>query len=156
MEPEKEFVHLLPLIKEIIQLLQYTHDWPEKCAEKIEMPEKNDCWGDPQQIHKLLINILHNCCIALKDMEGEIQVSAREAEDETGAEKTVLTISDNGRGIPDLIIDKIYEPFFTTRENGTGLGLSIAKQIVDAHEGSITVTSKERQGTTVEVWLPLP
>ena len=156
MEPEKEFVHLLPLIKEIIQLLQYTHDWPEKCAEKIEMPEKIDCWGDPQQIHKLLINILHNCCIALKDMEGEIQVSAREAEDETGAEKTVLTISDNGRGIPDLIIDKIYEPFFTTRENGTGLGLSIAKQIVDAHEGSITVTSKERQGTTVEVWLPLP
>ena len=156
MEPEKEFVHLLPLIKEIIQLLQYTHDWPEKCAEKIEMPEKIDCWGDPQQIHKLLINILHNCCIALKDMEGEIQVSAREAEDETGAEKTVLTISDNGRGIPDLIIDKIYEPFFTTRENGTGLGLSIAKQIVDAHEGSFTVTSKERQGTTVEVWLPLP
>jgi two-component system sensor histidine kinase PilS (NtrC family) len=155
-EPEKEFVHLLPLINEIIQILQHTHDWPEKCAKKIEIPEKIDCWGDPQQIHKLLLNILHNSCLALKDMKGEIRVNAREAEDETGAEKTVLTITDNGRGIPDLIVDKIYEPFFTTRENGTGLGLSIAKQIIDAHEGGITITSKEKQGTTVEVWLPLP
>jgi two-component system sensor histidine kinase PilS (NtrC family) len=155
-EPEKEFVHLLPLVQQIIQLLQHTQDWPEKCPEILEIQEKIDCWGDPQQIHKLLLNILHNSCLALKNMEGEIRVSAREEDNGTGSERTVLTITDNGRGIPDLIIDKIYEPFFTTRENGTGLGLSIAKQIVDAHEGGIKIVSRENQGTTVEVWLPLP
>jgi two-component system sensor histidine kinase PilS (NtrC family) len=155
-EPEKEFIPLLPLVKEMIQILKHTKDWPEKCNSVVDIPEKMDCWADPQQIHKVLLNLLHNSCIALRNIAGEIRVSARETEDDTGAEKTVITIADTGRGVPALIINKIYEPFFTTRENGTGLGLSIVKQIVNAHQGGITITSKENQGTTTEVWLPLP
>ena len=89
-------------------------------------------------------------------MEGEIRVIAQETDDDSGTEKSVLTIIDNGIGIPDLIIDKIYDPFFTTRQNGTGLGLSIVKQIVNTHEGGIVISSKLHQGTTAEVWLPLP
>ena len=156
MEPEKEFIHLRELVNEMIQVLQHTQDWPEKCRSVIDIPEKMDCWADPQQIHRLFLNILHNSCVALRNMEGEIRVIAEEAEDDTGAERTVLTIIDTGRGIPDLIIDKIYEPFFTTRENGTGLGLSIAKQIVSTHGGGITITSTINKGTTTEIWLPLP
>jgi two-component system sensor histidine kinase PilS (NtrC family) len=156
MEPEKEFIPLLPLVQEMIQVLQHTLDWPQKCSSVVDIPEKMACWADPQQIHKVLLNLLHNSCIALRNMEGEIHISAREIEDDTGAEKTVITIADTGRGIPALIINKIYEPFFTTRENGTGLGLSIVKQIVKAHQGRITITSMKNQGTTTEVWLPLP
>ena len=157
MEPEKEFLPLLPLVKEVIQVLQHTHDWPVKCqAVVVEIPEKMDCWADPQQIRRLLLNILHNSCIALKNKGGEIRVIAKEAMDDAGTEKTVLTVIDTGQGISDLIIDKVYEPFFTTRENGTGLGLSIVKQIVAAHEGGITITSSENEGTTAEIWLPLP
>ncbi|MFC1837906.1 ATP-binding protein, partial [Thermodesulfobacteriota bacterium] len=141
---------------ELIQLLQYTQDWPRMCESHIDIPDNIDCWADPEQIRKLLLNILHNCCIALKNMEGEIRVTAEEVSDDSGAEKTVIRITDNGTGIPELIIDKIFDPFFTTRENGTGLGLSIVKQIVMAHEGGITISSKERQETTAEVWLPLP
>lgn len=155
-DPEKEWVPLAPLVNEAIQLLQQTQDWPDKCQSFIEIPENMACWADPEQIHKLLLNILHNSCVALKNMEGDIRVIAQETTDDSGAEKSVLTIIDNGIGIPDLIIDKIYDPFFTTHENGTGLGLSIVKQIVDTHEGGITISSKERQGTTAEVWLPLP
>jgi two-component system sensor histidine kinase PilS (NtrC family) len=155
-EPEKEWVPLLPLVNEAIQILQHTQDWPEKCQAVIDIPEKMACWADPEQIRKLFINILHNCCVALRNMEGEIRVIAQETEDDSGTEKSVLTIIDNGIGIPDLIIDKIYDPFFTTRENGTGLGLSIVKQIVDTHEGGIVISSKQHQGTTAEVWLPLP
>ena len=94
--------------------------------------------------------------MALKNEQYEIRVTAREVTGETGSEKSVLTITDNGTGIPDLIIDKVFDPFFTTRENGTGLGLSIAKQIVDTHGGEITIRSKKHQGTTIEVMLPLP
>ena len=155
-EPDKEFIPLLPLIQEMIQILEHAQDWPEKCRSIVDIPEKMDCWADPQQIHKVLLNLLHNSCIALKNMAGEIRILAREAEDDSGAERTVITIIDTGRGISARIIDKIYEPFFTTRENGTGLGLSIVKQIINAHAGGITITSTENKGTTTEVWLPLP
>jgi two-component system sensor histidine kinase PilS (NtrC family) len=154
--PEKEWVPLLPLVNEVIQLLQHTQDWPGKCQAFIDIQDKIDCWADPEQIRKLLLNILHNCCIALKNMEGEILVRAEEITDDNGTEKTIIRITDNGIGIPDLIIDKIFDPFFTTRENGTGLGLSIAKQIIEAHGGEISISSVEREGTTAVVWLPLP
>jgi len=156
MDPEKEFVPLVPLVKEMIQILQQTQDWPEKCVAVLDIPEKMDCWADPQQIQRLLLNLLHNSCVSLKNSAGEIRVTVREVEDDAGAEETVITISDTGRGIPDLIIDKIYEPFFTTRENGTGLGLSIVKQIVSVHEGDISISSAENKGTTAEIRLPLP
>ena len=155
-EPEKEWIPLLPLVHEVIQILQHTQDWPDRCQALVDIPEKMACWADPQQILKILLNIMHNSCIALKNMEGEIRVKAREIMDDSGAEKTALTISDTGKGISDLVIDKIYEPFFTTREKGTGLGLSIVKQLVTAHEGGITITSIEQKGTTTEIWLPLP
>ena len=155
-EPEKEWIPLLPLVHEVIQILQHTQDWPDRCQALVDIPEKMACWADPQQIRKILLNIMHNSCIALKNMEGEIRVKAREIMDDSGAEKTALTISDTGKGISDLVIDKIYEPFFTTREKGTGLGLSIVKQLVTAHEGGITITSIEQKGTTTEIWLPLP
>jgi two-component system sensor histidine kinase PilS (NtrC family) len=156
MQPEKEFIPLRPLINEMIQILQQTKDWPEKCTALLEIPAKMDCWADPQQIHKLFLNLLHNSCVSFKNGGGEIRVTAREEEDTAGAERTVITIRDNGRGIPDHYIEKIFEPFFTTRESGTGLGLSIVKQIINVHEGAITITSTENKGTTAEFWLPLP
>jgi two-component system sensor histidine kinase PilS (NtrC family) len=154
--PEKEWVRLLPMVTEIIQVLEHTHDWPEQCTTVIDIPEKMDCWADAQQIRKLMMNLLHNCCIALKNKAGEIRIIAREITEDTGEEKTILTIIDTGIGISDLIIDKVFEPFFTTRENGTGLGLSIVEQIVKTHDGGITLSSREQEGTTAEVWLPLP
>jgi len=155
-EPEKEWVPLLPLVNEAIQILQHTQDWPDGCQPLVEIPEKMDCWADPQQIRKILLNIMHNSCIALKNLVGEIRVIAQEKMDDSGSERTILTIIDNGKGISDLVIGKIFEPFFTTRENGTGLGLSIVKQLVNAHEGGITIKSNEYKGTTTEIWLPLP
>ena len=155
-EPEKEFIPLLPLFKEIIQVLQHTQDWPEQCLSVLDIPEKMDCWADPQQIYKVFLNILHNSCVALRDREGEIQVSAHEVEDDTGSARTIITIRDSGKGMPSLIVEKIFEPFFTTRESGTGLGLSIIKQIINAHNGTITISSVENKGTTAEISLPLP
>ncbi|MGW8286644.1 MAG: ATP-binding protein [Desulfobulbales bacterium] len=155
-EPEKEFVALLPLAKEIIQLLQHTKDWPPKCLSVIDIPEKMECWADPQQIYKVILNIMHNSCVALRNTEGEIRIIAYEEEDDSEAERTVIAIKDTGKGIPEFILNKIYEPFFTTRENGTGLGLSIVQQIIQAHNGNITIASTENMGTTVEIRLPLP
>ena len=67
-----------------------------------------------------------------------------------------VTLDDNGPGIPEKIIGSIFEPFFTTRENGTGLGLAIVKQIVESHNGDISVDTIAGQGTTFTIALPLP
>jgi two-component system NtrC family sensor kinase len=69
----------------------------------------------------------------------------------------VITISDTGAGIPKEIIPFIFEPFFTTKPAGmgTGLGLSVAKRIISDHGGEISIKSKEGEGTTVTIKLPL-
>ncbi len=66
-----------------------------------------------------------------------------------------VKISDTGRGIPEEILDKIFYPFFTTKEKGSGIGLAIAQKIIDMHRGSIDVESEVGKGTTFTIKLPL-
>jgi signal transduction histidine kinase len=70
----------------------------------------------------------------------------------------LIAIKDNGSGIPDSIKDKVFQPFFTTKETGkgTGLGLSLAYDIVKAHGGELNLESNKEAGTTFNVSLPLP
>jgi two-component system NtrC family sensor kinase len=72
-------------------------------------------------------------------------------------DKIRITVADNGTGIPKTAIDKIYQPFFTTKPTGegTGLGLSLAYDIVKAHGGEIKVVSKEGEGSDFSVELPI-
>jgi signal transduction histidine kinase len=72
-------------------------------------------------------------------------------------DKIEISISDNGNGIPQKIVDKIFQPFFTTKPTGqgTGLGLSLSYDIVKAHGGEIKVESKEKEGTAFKIILPL-
>ena len=67
----------------------------------------------------------------------------------------IVSIHDTGKGIPEDEIEKIFQPFFSTKESGTGMGLAICQRIVDAHNGEIIVESKERGGTEFSIILPL-
>jgi signal transduction histidine kinase len=68
-----------------------------------------------------------------------------------------INVSDNGKGIPSKIVDKIFQPFFTTKPTGqgTGLGLSLSYDIVKAHGGELTVETKEGEGTVFTIKLPV-
>jgi signal transduction histidine kinase len=81
--------------------------------------------------------------------EGLIQVRAAKEKDYYEIE-----IEDNGSGISPENMQKIFNPFFTTKERGTGLGLSIVKKIIASHQGTITLESHKGQGTKVKVRLP--
>jgi len=74
-----------------------------------------------------------------------------------GREAVIITVSDNGNGIPKNIVDKIFQPFFTTKPTGqgTGLGLSLSYDIVKAHGGEIKVESKEGEGSEFVIQLPI-
>ena len=106
--------------------------------------------ADGDQLRQVAINLLLNAGSATPD-GGEIRVRTS-CPDERHIK---IEISDTGAGIDESNIDKIFEPFFTTKARGTGLGLAITKQIIDMHQGEISIESEKGQGTTVAIQLPL-
>ena len=66
-----------------------------------------------------------------------------------------ITISDTGVGIPADVIERIFDPFFTTKDSGTGLGLAVVHRIIEGHKGKIEVNSKEGEGTSFKITLPM-
>jgi two-component system sensor histidine kinase PilS (NtrC family) len=155
--PEKEWLRLDKLFAETMQLLKQSPDWRDNCRLTLELPDKMTCWGDGQQLQRVMRNLIENGCMVMNGNGGEIKIVGREVQEEDGSEKTVINVIDNGPGIPEEIQDKIFEPFFTTRDNGTGLGLAIVHQIIESHEGTIKVTSeKPPRAANFEISLPLP
>lgn len=104
---------------------------------------------DPDKIVQVLINLFKNAIEAMHEV-GEIRISTYDIKD-----YAVIEVSDNGPGIPESIMDKLFYPFFTTKPNGTGLGLAISQKIVQDYGGRIEVSSGKREGTTFQIWLPL-
>jgi len=107
--------------------------------------------GNALDIKQALINILRNALQALPDKQCGVIVSTFE-DREAGA--AVIEIADEGKGIPEYLLQRVFEPFFTTRIEGGGLGLSLARKIVSDHKGSIDIRSNPGVGTSVIVRIP--
>jgi signal transduction histidine kinase len=109
--------------------------------------------GFPGQIDQVLMNLLTNAAQAMGDRGGTIHVAASNRDD-----CVLLTIGDEGPGIPREILPRIFDPFFTTKDvgEGSGLGLSIVHGIVERHGGHIDVDSQPGQGTKFSISFPLP
>lgn len=105
----------------------------------------------PQQINQVFMNILVNAAQAI-ERNGEIRIDT-----ELNDDVVEIRISDTGCGIPEKNLTRIFDPFFTTKDvgKGTGLGMNIAYNIVQKHNGTITVESKVGRGTTFKIRLPL-
>jgi signal transduction histidine kinase len=110
--------------------------------------------ADPEQLKEVLLIILVNACEAMRG-GGSIVVREEQGFLKALGKIAVIRLSDNGPGIPESIQDEIFQPFFTTKEEGTGLGLSIASRIVEQHEGFLDLISKEGEGATFVIVLPL-
>ncbi len=118
--------------------------------------------ADGEKLRQVFTNILDNASDALEAVvEGRrielfIENGNNGASNGGGAARATVRVRDNGAGIPADKIDRIFNPFFTTKEKGTGLGMAISKKIVEAHDGSIDVVSEQGRGTEFVVSLPLP
>ena len=106
--------------------------------------------ADADQLRQVAINLLLNAGSA-SPKGSEINVTAQLEENKY----VQITITDSGEGISEENLEKIFEPFFTTKARGTGLGLAITKQIIEMHQGQISIDSEVGQGTTVIILLPL-
>lgn len=93
---------------------------------------------DPQLLSQAMLNLLLNALEAVEEQDGVVRVELREGrENAAEAGGLRLVVEDNGPGIDPAILDRIFNPFFTTKDDGTGLGLSIVHRIVEAHDGTI-------------------
>lgn len=104
---------------------------------------------DYEKCQQVVINLLINGIDAVDANKGKVTV---ETENVNG--DVHVRVSDTGRGIPPEEMEKVFEPFYTSKKQGTGLGLAISKKIVEAHDGRITVSSELGKGTTFTVVLP--
>ncbi|WP_045514966.1 ATP-binding protein [Neobacillus niacini] len=106
--------------------------------------------GEKNQLKQVFLNILKNAIEAMPD-GGNIHINLQKSENG----ECVLSVQDEGCGIPEELLPRLGEPFYSLKEKGTGLGLMICNKIIKQHQGSITYQSKEQQGTLVEIKLPL-
>jgi two-component system NtrC family sensor kinase len=126
-------------------------------ALRVQIQPELRAWGDAVQLEQVLLNLLINARQAMLGKGGGLLIRAA-AE---GSGELRLQVIDTGPGIPDKLLPKIFQPFFTTKgtarrgeTKGTGLGLAICKQIVEHHKGRIEVESEVGKGTTFSIFLP--
>jgi two-component system, sporulation sensor kinase A len=105
---------------------------------------------DENQIKQVLVNLMKN---AIEAMPGGGTVTIR-YENDASKRELIVYIEDEGVGIPPDLLERLGEPFLTTKDKGTGLGLMVCYKIIEAHEGMMSISSKHGQGTVVKIVLP--
>lgn len=137
-----------------VQLLHYrleSYDVKVEVRRETRLPEIS---ADPDQLKEVFVNLMVNACEAMVD-GGKIAVSEELGSSESTGPVVVIKMADNGPGVPKSIQEKLFQPFFSTKEEGTGLGLSIATRIVEEHGGWLDLSSKEGEGATFIITLPI-
>jgi two-component system NtrC family sensor kinase len=121
-------------------------------------PNLPKIWGDSNQLEQVFLNLIANAKDAMEKSERKRELTITTSLlSHNGLSEVEVLVRDTGTGIPEKNIDKIFEPFFSTKEvgKGTGLGLSICYGIIEAHGGQIEVESKLDEGTTFRMILPV-
>lgn len=143
-QPQFRTVEMEALFKRLLALLKSRlHEKQIEWQEKIE-PQNLQLKADFELIEQILINLVNNSIDALQGVENpKIHLYAYIND----KNQRVIQLTDNGKGIEPEVMDQIFIPFFTTKENGSGIGLSLSKQIMRLHKGNISVQSVKGEGT---------
>jgi nitrogen fixation/metabolism regulation signal transduction histidine kinase len=110
--------------------------------------------ADSAQIRQVLHNLVQNAQDALENRKNPNDNPQIEVSTETQGDKVRLSVSDNGGGIPEELMSRLFEPYVTTKPRGTGLGLAIVKKIVDEHHGELAIENRAARGASITILLP--
>ena len=165
-EPQRIILQLSPLVKDALKLLRSS--FPATIEMRHHLSADSD-WilADPTEIYQVVMNLCTNAAQAIQEKGGVIEVNLDPvdlAQEQMGYTMKVkpgsyvrLSVHDNGQGMTPEVIERIFEPYFTTKEigQGTGLGLAMVHSIIQTCEGAINVFSQPGEGTTFQVYFPL-
>ena len=136
--PERELINLNEFIQRVVILSSTEPNFPEVKIDICIAPEDLKVFADPNLMGQVLLNLMKNAFYALRGRaDACITLSAEQGA--TG--KVLIRVRDNGPGIPPEIMNEIFVPFFTTKEEGSGIGLSISRQIMRMHGGNLKASS---------------
>ncbi|HEY5799307.1 MAG TPA: ATP-binding protein, partial [Burkholderiaceae bacterium] len=157
-EAEKKTVDLVQSLNSTIHLVRSRYAQTVEIRTDFAFQPLLECW--PAQLNQVFMNIIVNACHAIEDKlartasagPGLLQIRSRQ-----DGGQFVLEFEDNGCGMPQAVMDRAFEPFYTTKDvgSGSGLGLSISFGIVAKHQGTLSVRSSEGEGSCFTVRLPL-
>jgi DNA-binding response OmpR family regulator len=164
-DKEKTYIKLTPIIGAVINYLKA--GIPSEIKIQKELTEETGMvLADPAQIHQLILNLCQNACQAMVEKPGTLTISLKQIlldSDEVSQYPNMISgyydnivIQDTGPGMDQEVVERIFDPYFTTKEpgEGTGLGLAVAHGIALSHRGTILVESQPGIGSTFEVLLP--
>ena len=142
------------LLDSVVDSFHYGSEWNENIRYVPSFRGTGTVLGRPSELRQVFTNIVANALQAMPE-GGQLAVTVETIEDGEGEFCVEVKVADTGCGIEEERMEKIFEPFYTTKERGTGLGLAIVSRIVTGHGGRIHLTSTVGTGTTVAVRLPL-
>jgi PAS domain S-box-containing protein len=149
--PQRIPVDLNNVTRETLALVRHDLERESVSLETRFDPDLPPAFADPKQVQQVLLNLFTNAVQAMAGRQpARLRVSV------TGMDgRLAVRVNDTGAGIPNEILPRIFDPFFSTKREGTGLGLSVSYAIARAHEGELTVTSEAGSGTTFSLLLPV-
>ncbi len=166
-EQEKQPIQVASFIKEALKLLRPLLPTTIEIRQEISVaPEQTIVLIDPTEIHQVLMNLCTNAAYAMRETGGILSVRVSELVADTLLVSrhldleigtyVCLSVSDTGIGMDAATLERIFDPYFTTKEQGvgTGLGLPVVQGIIKGHRGAVTVYSEPGEGTTFNVYLP--
>lgn len=153
-KPSLEQVSIVAVIEEVM-LLSQSESLLNDCHFEYRRPDKDVfLMIDVKQFKQVLLNLINNAMDAIKE-SGKRKTGIIKIDIQHLHTKVEIHISDNGSGIEQERINKIFAPFYTTKETGTGVGLAVCKRIIEEHNGKIEAHSQVGRGTTFKITLPL-
>lgn len=148
-KPNFEKSNILLLINELLDFSEPEAQQLNICVKREFGDELPEIYIDKNQIKQALLNIILNAYQAMPD-GGDVVIKAHKLDS-----SVTIEITDYGDGIPKEKQEKIFDLFYSTKEDGTGLGLPISKRIIEMHNGSIYMESEKGNGTTFHITLPI-
>ena len=151
-QSERKDIDVKTIIDDVLESIHFSPEWDEHIEVIKNLCDQANIYANKAEIRQVIWNLILNAVQAMPE-KGILKIETRQVLND-GEKYLEILISDNGFGIEAKNQDKVFEPFYTTKENGTGLGMAIANRIVESHMGKITIKSKPGKGTDCIVLLP--
>jgi C4-dicarboxylate-specific signal transduction histidine kinase len=152
--PQMAIVDINAVIKDAIALFRHGLDDHRIVLRHELSTQSAPVMGDRTQLQQVIINLIMNSVDAMQDITDRArEITIQSSHSENG--KVVVEILDSGAGVDPHQIEKLFQPFYTTKPKGLGMGLSISRSIIEAHDGNLSMSSNPEIGTTVHITLPL-